>query len=574
MKLKMGAKVGLSFGIIIVLIAINVGFAWSVLSSIVNNAETVEKASNQLSLGNKIAYQYHETVIAIRTYVAFGDPKVAARIEEELNATLQLEDELLNIAPQAAKPSLEQLRANTKKYSDSIRTDYMPIAIAYQRETAAGNLVQAQEYKTKLNEVAKVVVPLSVEIDKTLKAVAEENDKLVAANLQETNRLAHGAKSLQLVIGIAALLLGIAISVVLTIMIKRPLGKLAAVTDNYAQGDLREIVQVNTSDELGELAHSLKIMRDSLSDIVINIAQSSQQVAAASEELTANAEQSSQAAIQVATIVTEIALGANNQVTATKETSTIVEKMSTDIKDIAANAVNVAGVADKAAEAANSGGKSVATAVAQMNNIERTVNDSSTVVSKLGERSKEIGQIVDTISGLAGQTNLLALNAAIEAARAGEQGRGFAVVAEEVRKLAEQSQSAAKQISDLIFEIQGDTEKAVTSMTEGTKEVKAGTQVVNATGESFRIITDLVTEVSSQIREISASIGEMAASSIQIVTSVRDIEEVCKSTAGQTQNVSAAAEEQSASMEEIAASSQSLAKLAEELQESMCRFRL
>jgi len=181
---------------------------------------------------------------------------------------------------------------------------------------------------------------------------------------------------------------------------------------------------------------------------------------------------------------------------------------------------------------------------------------------------------VDTISGLAGQTNLLALNAAIEAARAGEQGRGFAVVAEEVRKLAEQSQDAAKKIAELIGEIQEDTDKAVVAMTDGTREVKTGAEVVNAAGSAFKEIADLVTQVSSQVKEISAAIQQMASGSQQIVAAVKRIDGLSKKSASESQTVSAATEEQLASMEEIANSSEALAKLAQDLQAAVAKFHV
>ena len=248
--------------------------------------------------------------------------------------------------------------------------------------------------------------------------------------------------------------------------------------------------------------------------------------------------------------------------------------MSAGIQQVAANTNNVAGTSDKTAVAAQEGNQAIETAVKQMNTIEQTVSKSATVVEKLGERSKEIGQIVDTISGIAGQTNLLALNAAIEAARAGEQGKGFAVVAEEVRKLAEQSQEAAKQIADLIGGIQAETETAVSAMQDGTKEVRKGSEVVNTAGKDFAAIATLVKEVSKEVQDISAAIQQMASGSQQIVDSVKSIDNISKNTAEHAQTVSAAAEEQSASMEQIAASSQSLAKMAETLQSAISHFKI
>jgi methyl-accepting chemotaxis protein len=342
-----------------------------------------------------------------------------------------------------------------------------------------------------------------------------------------------------------------------------------------SQGDLREReVEIHSKDEIGQLAKGFRDMRAHLHDLVTKVHSQSEQLAASSEELTANSEQSAQASNQVALSITEMAAGATAQTEAANEASSVVEQMSTGIQQIAANANQVADQSAQATQKAKIGDKAVEKAIIQMNQIENTVNTSAQVVAKLGERSKEIGQIVDTISGIAGQTNLLALNAAIEAARAGEQGKGFAVVAEEVRKLAEQSQEAAQKIAKLIGEIQGETDKAVVAMNEGTQEVKTGTEVVNAAGIAFREIMDVIDQVSDQVKEISAAIQQMAAGSQQIVGSVKKIDDFSKKSAGESQNVSAATEEQLASMEEIATSSQALAQLAQDLQTAVTKFRV
>jgi methyl-accepting chemotaxis protein len=361
----------------------------------------------------------------------------------------------------------------------------------------------------------------------------------------------------------------------ITRIIATPLNAMVLVCKEFAAGDFRDKPRkVVRKDEIGELADSLANMRDTFRKLMKNINDSAEQLAGSSEELTASAEQSAQAANQVAASISDVANGAEQQSSAANNTSTVVQQMSASIQRVAANANEVAGQTALAADKAKEGNKSVDKAVNQMASIEQTVATSAQVVSKLGERSKEIGQIVDTISGIAGQTNLLALNAAIEAARAGEQGRGFAVVAEEVRKLAEQSQDAAKQIAVLIGEIQGDTDRAVVAMNDGTREVKLGAEVVNESGRSFQEIADMVTRVSGQTKEISNAIELMANGSQQIVASVKEIDELSKQASGEAQTVSAATEEQSASMEEIASSSQALAHLAMNLREAVSKFQI
>ena len=354
-----------------------------------------------------------------------------------------------------------------------------------------------------------------------------------------------------------------------------PLRKMVAFAHEVADGDVSERQRmISSQDEIGQLADALFTMRSNLRGIIKHVRNSTDQVAASSEELTASAEQTAQAAAQVAQAITEVTNGAERQLKAVDSAAAVVTQMSAGIQQIAANANNVAGQSSSAADKAKNGGQAVDKAVGQMTQIEETSKSVAEAVAKLGEQSKEIGEIVGTIAGIAGQTNLLALNAAIEAARAGEQGRGFAVVAEEVRKLAEESEDAAKKIADLVRDIQRDTDKAVAAMEAGAREVETGTEVVTGAGAAFREIVTLISEVSDQVRDISAAVQQMASGSQQIVASVKDIDAISKNTAGEAQTVSAATEEQSATMEEIASSSQALAKVAEELQTAVAKFRV
>lgn len=357
--------------------------------------------------------------------------------------------------------------------------------------------------------------------------------------------------------------------------IAKPIQVLAAAANRIAAGDLSETsIPIDTNDEIGRLGHSFEQMARNLRVLIQQVQDATAQVSASSQQLTASAEQSAQAANQIAASIVDVAQGASEQMAVADNTTAIVEQMSAGMQQMAANSGTVAGHTAAATDKARNGNEIAMQAVRQMDSIEVTVTKSGQLVAKLGERSKEIGQIVDTISSIAGQTNLLALNAAIEAARAGEQGRGFAVVAEEVRKLAEQSQDAAKKIAGLIGEIQTDTDQAVTAMDNGTREVKLGTEVVSHAGEAFREIAGLVEGVSLQVREFSASVQQMASESRQVVSSITAMAALSQKSASESQGVSAAAEEQLASMEEISSSSQALANLAQDLQTTVNDFRL
>ena len=304
-------------------------------------------------------------------------------------------------------------------------------------------------------------------------------------SLQEVTATQYKMTFTILAIAVTTLLLALFCTFILAKKITGPLENLNLIVAKVAKGDLTSSVELDSSDEIGLLAKNFNIMLFHLRELVNQVHNLSQTLAAASQQLTANADQSVNTSNQVSSSINTVAKGAQQQLLAVGNATENVSQVSVNLQQVAKNANTMADSSVQAAEKARSGGKSIGDAVSQMSQIENTVNSSAKIISELGDRSNEIGQIVDAISALASQTNLLALNAAIEAARAGEQGRGFAVVAEEVRKLAEQSQEAAKKIAVLIGEIQANTSQAVTAMTAGTNEVRIGANVVNAAGVAF-----------------------------------------------------------------------------------------
>jgi methyl-accepting chemotaxis protein len=418
---------------------------------------------------------------------------------------------------------------------------------------------------------------------KTRKALETSFNELV--QIQEAEMAARIASAEQRVTFLMILIIGVAVGTVIAgtlaglliaRRIVRPIDVLNSELNKLAEsgGDLTQTIHVTSKDEIGQLAGAVNRFLADLRKIIIQVHNSAGTMAASTEQLSASASESALASNQVAVSITQVAAGADQQLSAVTSTYAVAEQISATIGQVATNTQAVEVIAGKAADSALDGRQAIEQAVSQMASIDEAVTTSARVVAKLGERSQEIGQIIDTISGIAAQTNLLALNAAIEAARAGEQGRGFAVVAEEVRKLAEQSQQAAKQIAELIGEIQGDTDQAVVTMNKGTHVVAIGAAVVNTAGQAFSEIAAHVEQVSAQIKGISSAIGQTARDSQQIVSSVHEIRQISQETTAHTQTVSAVTEEQSASTEEIAAASQALANLAEELTQIISKFKV
>lgn len=332
------------------------------------------------------------------------------------------------------------------------------------------------------------------------------------------------------------------------------------------------------------------------------IASTSQQVAKGAGDQAQNVQSTTVSVEQLSKAIDQIAQGAQEQAKGTHQAANIVNKVSTASAQVASSSQAAAEGSKEAAAAAGNGAEMVNKTVEGMQKIMAAMGVASKKVTDLGERSNEIGKIVATIDDIAAQTNLLALNAAIEAARAGEQGRGFAVVADEVRKLAERSSMATKEIADLITGIQKGVSEAVKAMEEGDKQVEAGNKLAADAGQSLKSIHKVATDVSSRIEQISAAAKElsalanemvktidsvssiveentgateqMAANSSEVTKALENVAGISEQNSAATQEISASAEEMSAQVEQVVASAQSLSDMAKQLLESVGLFRL
>lgn len=351
--------------------------------------------------------------------------------------------------------------------------------------------------------------------------------------------------------------------------------KVVNAISDIAKGNLGiSDLPVNGNDELDRLASDTNKMKSSLRNLMRSISDSSSSVASSSEELTTSATQTADSVRAVAESATTMAQNSNEQRMKLEEVNQMMDRLRFHVASMSEEAELMKKAADDSIRGAKEGQSVVSKAVVSMEEISRHIQSSSNIVIKLGERSTEVGQVVDTIANIAGQTNLLALNAAIEAARAGEAGRGFAVVATEVKKLAEQSEEATRNIASIIGSIQEDTNMAVTAMEKNSEEIKQGNRVVEQTGEEFKKIGDLIDEMCQQMNKSLRSVRHVNDRSISIGEALADVSKLSDNSSMEAENVSAATEEQAAMMDEISTSSRSMAELAQQLQQEIVKFKL
>ncbi|AQS60237.1 methyl-accepting chemotaxis protein [Desulforamulus ferrireducens] len=336
-------------------------------------------------------------------------------------------------------------------------------------------------------------------------------------------------------IGLATLVI-LAVAVLITTLVARNLVRTIASIEQsaglVAQGDLTQSIAVNRTDELGQLSQVINSMTGSLKELIGQVKQSAEEVSGTSANLTEITNQTTEANSKITQEITQVAA---------------------TIEQISAASQEVSASASEAITRVNRGQEKVDEVTTAMEDISRSTAEVARSVQEVNEKAKEVGKIVDLITQIAEQTNLLALNAAIEAARAGEQGRGFAVVADEVRKLAEQTANATRNITTIISEMQSGTQSSVAKMEQGATLVQRGGLAVAEVGAVFHEIHQVIAGLTEQIEQTSSATQD-------INTNI--------------QNVAALSEEQTAAMEEVNSSIERLSEMGRQLYELVNRFKL
>jgi methyl-accepting chemotaxis protein len=557
------------------------------------------------TLGEGAQANAHDVVRHL--YVYDGDLKtedaIGKRVAQRKAGVTRIFGELQQVVrSETGKADLAKLTAARGVYAAAFTK-----AIALSRQETVD---KAEDRDASRSEYTDKVVPALADFEAAHQVLTKQLQRENEQSLANTAAKASSGKRTIWIVIAVALALSAALALAITLSITRPVAvlveRLRSVTTNglaslgrgleaVARGDLTVAAESTTEkigstarDEVGAASATVdelidgaqaslaayETTRSNLGALLGQVSRSAQDVSAASQQVASSSEESGRAMAEITNAVSDVAGGAERQVRMVGSASESAQQVAGAVDETARSTEDTAAAAQQAREVALQGVEAAEQVSEAMAGVRETSREVTSAMRDLAGKSEEISGIIETITGIAAQTNLLALNAAIEAARAGEQGRGFAVVAEEVRKLAEESQSSATLISGLIDEIQEQTRHAVGVVEGGAKRTDDSVATVEQARSAFAAIGASVDDMSARIEAIAAAAQQIAAGASRMRDDVSEIAAVAEESSASTQQVSASTQQTSAATQQIAASAQELARTAEELERLVGQFTL
>ncbi|WP_018750752.1 methyl-accepting chemotaxis protein [Paenibacillus sanguinis] len=496
--------------------------------------------NNLGKMNNSVTYMYEDGLLPVEyvqsAQISFTRIRLLLRsiyIEED-KATQQSFIDLLDTEKNALTSSLAKFRnnANLSEQSKSTLAPFDELWSTYVSLIDEAVQAGANGDLEKMNRLIGQESEAGNPIRDVLYALIDINIAEATDAKEYISAMYVSSRNVTIITIVAAVLVSILLGYLISQIISRPLARVTHLVQQVADGNLRNTLDIDYKDEIGQLAKGMNSMIVSLREIVNNIINHSHSLAAASQQISASTQ--------------EIASGSASQASDAQMISELFKELSTAIHAVAYNTEQASELSNETVRIAEEGSGIIQSSSDSMKSV-------SQQMTQLEDDSQKVGDIIGVIEDIADQTNLLALNAAIEAARAGEQGRGFAVVADEVRKLAERSGEATRQITGIIKGMQENTRSSVQSVQESA-------ELSERTGEAFERIVNHVNDAGQKVVEIAAASEEQAAQTATVLSAV--------------ENISATTQQTAAGSEETAATAQSLAQLAEELQRSVSVFKL
>lgn len=641
MNWTIGRKLYVSFGIVMVLVAISSTIAFIKMSDIIAAQKRAEFRTSELNLAYEVLSNTNQLNAAIRGYIIAHEGKDVKEVERLTKMIAFLWNnadtaagKLQELSPKfALQENRDVLREMIADLAANKKQQYAQMALA---DSGDAGVLEAR------SNITQSSFQSANKVRKDANQLVDSINKLAEQDSREAEASASSALATVIICSLLVIALGALLAAFISRRITGTVRQLVVRAQRISEGDLSGgNEEITSSDEVGDLARSFSVMehylqemaaiseaisegdlsnevkprstRDTLGNafarmteglrkLVRGVRDSAAQVSSGSIQVAQTSEESAKVSVQTSSAIDEVtstmhqmSVNVENVVKSTQmqgsnvsETSASIEQMVTSIQRVADTSQVLLDICNRSREAAQDGIGSMEKATDGLNRINTSIQSSSDIIDVLGNRADDIGKIVEVIDDLAEQTNLLALNAAIEAARAGEHGLGFAVVAEEVRKLAEKSAQSAKEISELIQNIQKEARSAVENMNESTTIVNEGLSLNNDLGTALKKISEVVTEVYKFAQEIGAATNEQSSGSSQIASATERLNEI-------TQEISSSVEEQATatqavvkSMErmremvqhsssgsaELAASAEQMSNMSRNLLDMMDRFKL